>query len=112
MGKKTILLTVSVEQAGYEAGFDGTIECKPVSIRVALIRVVKHVTGKGLGDSKNVIDNLFGTKVTGRATLDFLTDDAGIGRLATLIYNQDELTGEHSRFEIIGIRSIGNGVIQ
>lgn len=110
--EKTLLLTISVEQANYEATFDGIPECEELSIRVAVIRGVKAVTGLGLKEAKDIVDTQFGMKIKGRITLNFLTDSAGIGRIATLIWEQNELNGGcHSVFEIIGIRSIGNGVI-
>lgn len=113
MADKNILLTVSIQQADYEADCYGNLECEPKSIRVATIRAVKHVLDNSLRDAKQIVDDKFGVKVNGRVTLDFLTDEAGIGRIARLIYDQTQLTGTiYTVFEIINIRTIGNGVIQ
>lgn len=110
---KTILLTVSIEQAGYEADCYGELECEPKSIRVATIRAVKHVCGNSLREAKGIVDDKFGNTVTGRVTLDFLTDEAGLGRIARLIFDQTQLPeARHTIYEIINIRTIGNGVIQ
>lgn len=110
---KTILLTVSVEQFGYEADDYGNLECQPQSIRVSTIRAVRAVTDSSLRDSKKIVDDKFGIEITGRVTLDFLTDEAGIGRIASLIWHQSQLPrAPVSNFEIINIRTIGNGVIQ
>jgi hypothetical protein len=112
---KSHMVSVAVACKGYEADDYGRAECFEASIKVPLIRVAKAVMGGSLKGAKDAVEEIFSQPV-GREVITFITNDAGMGRLAILLYGQVELAkirGEHtySTMEIVELKTLGSEVI-
>lgn len=110
------IVSVSVTQPSYESDEYGNIECEPRSILVSTIRVARAATGFGLRESREAVERVTGSRVqTGRVVLQFLVDEAGLGRIYALKREMDAVAHTArvpvNKIEILGLQNVGRNVI-